>query len=181
MAVECLSILNHRVVKTPNLDALAADGVLFANHFAQCTPCGPSRASLYTGMYSQNHRSVENGIPLDARHSNLALELRKLGYDPTLVGYTDVSPDPSRCSPEDPVLKTYEGILPGFNQVLAMPSEDAPHVWGRWLLGRGFNLPQNLRDLYYDQVNDYPGAKDRGGNICTGYVRRRGKPYGVYQ
>ncbi len=75
---ESLSQLDHPVVKTPNLDALAADGVLFENHFTQCIPSGPGRASLYTGMYMQNHRSVENGTPLDARHTNIALEFRKL-------------------------------------------------------------------------------------------------------
>ena len=35
---ECLSALKHPTVKTPNLDALAADGVVFRNHFAQCIP-----------------------------------------------------------------------------------------------------------------------------------------------
>ncbi|GAI94183.1 unnamed protein product [marine sediment metagenome] len=79
---ECLSVLGHPTVKTPNLDALAADGVLFRNHFAQCIPCGPSRASIFTGMYLQNHRSLENGTPLDARHTNIALEFKKLGYNP---------------------------------------------------------------------------------------------------
>ena len=34
---ECLSALKHPTVKTPNLDALAADGIVFHNHFAQCT------------------------------------------------------------------------------------------------------------------------------------------------
>jgi len=43
-----------------------------------------------------------------------------------------------------------------------MPSENVPHVWGRWLLQHGFKLPQKLRDIYYDQVKDYPGAEDRG-------------------
>ena len=108
---ECLSVLDHPTVKTPHLDALASEGVLFKNHYAQCSPCGPSRASLYTGMYLQNHRSVANGVPLDARHTNIALEMRKLGYDPTLAGYTDTSPDPRCHHPNDPVLKTYEGIL----------------------------------------------------------------------
>ena len=61
---ECFSALDHPTVKTPHLDALAADGVLFRNHFAQCAPCGPSRASLYGGMYMMNHRSVRNGVPL---------------------------------------------------------------------------------------------------------------------
>ena len=159
---ECLSALKHPTVKTPNLDALAADGVVFRNHFAQCTPCGPSRASLYTGMYLQNHRAVENGTPLDARHSNIALEFRKLGYDPALVGYTDTTPDPRLYPADDPVLKTYEGILPGFNRVLAMPSENFPDSWACWLEERGYEVPNNPRDLYYEPVEGYPGVEARG-------------------
>ena len=60
---DCISALGHPNVRTPNLDALAADGVLFRNHFGQCTPCGPSRASLLTGLYLMNHRSGRNGTP----------------------------------------------------------------------------------------------------------------------
>src|ERR1700677_1788291 len=63
---DSLSCMGHAVVETPNIDALAARGVLFANHWANAAPCGPSRACLYTGMYMQNHRSVMNGTPLDA-------------------------------------------------------------------------------------------------------------------
>ncbi|MCQ0090914.1 sulfatase-like hydrolase/transferase [Roseovarius sp. M141] len=59
---ECLSCLgspprSRRQIWMP----LAADGITFKRHFAQATPCGPSRACLYTGMYMQNHRSVLNG------------------------------------------------------------------------------------------------------------------------
>ncbi|HET9060982.1 MAG TPA: sulfatase-like hydrolase/transferase, partial [Acidimicrobiales bacterium] len=73
---DCLSALGHPLVRTPNLDAVARNGVLFANHWANAAPCGPSRACLYTGMYMQNHRSVMNGTPLDARFTNIALEAR---------------------------------------------------------------------------------------------------------
>ena len=59
----CLSALGHPCVQTPHLDALAADGVLFRNHFAQCSPCGPSRTSLLTGLYLMNNRSAINGTP----------------------------------------------------------------------------------------------------------------------
>lgn len=159
---ECLSALDHPTVKTPHLDALAKDGVIFRNHFTQCIPCSPSRASLYTGMYLQNHRVVENGIPLDARHTNIALEMRKLGYDPALIGYTDTTPDPRLFPPRDPVLKTFEGILPGINRVLAMSSESFPEPWLLWLEERGFEVPVNPRDLYYASVKDYPGCAERG-------------------
>ena len=45
-----------------------------------------------------NNRVCRNGSPLDARHGNIALAARALGYDPTLFGYTDVSPDPRDLS-----------------------------------------------------------------------------------
>src|SRR5437764_10957489 len=91
---DCLGAAGHPVVRPPNLDRLAAGGVSFRRHFAQAAPCGPSRASLYTGMYLMNHRSVLNGTPLDARHTNVALVARALGYEPALFGYTDTSVDP---------------------------------------------------------------------------------------
>ncbi|MCB2008262.1 MAG: sulfatase-like hydrolase/transferase, partial [Rhodoferax sp.] len=62
---ECLSAAGHKVVKTPHLDALAADGVLFRRHFSVTAPCGPSRTSMQTGLYLMNHRSGRNGTPLD--------------------------------------------------------------------------------------------------------------------
>jgi arylsulfatase A-like enzyme len=73
--------------------------VLFRRHYAQATPCAPSRASLHTGLYLHNHRSVAEGVPLDARHTNVALEARKAGYDPVLFGYTDIGPDPRVHAP----------------------------------------------------------------------------------
>ena len=96
---DCISALGHPNVKTPNLDALVKDGMLFRNHFGQCTPCGPSRTSLLTGLYLMNHRSGRNGTPLDSRHTNIALEARKAGYDPALFGYTDTTPDPPASIP----------------------------------------------------------------------------------
>ena len=113
---ECLSALGHPVVRTPHLDRLAKEGVAFRRHYAQCAPCGPSRTSMLTGLYMMNHRSVKNGTPLDDRLTNIAREVRKAGYDPTLFGYTDTSPDPRRYPPEDPVLTTYEGVLPGMTR-----------------------------------------------------------------
>ena len=46
---DCLSAAGHPVVRTPNLDRLAADGVRLARHYSQAAPCGPGRACLYTG------------------------------------------------------------------------------------------------------------------------------------
>ena len=82
---ECLSALAHPVVKTPHLDALAKEATLFRQHYAQASPCAPSRTSIHTGMYMQNHRCVANGTPVGSHLSNWALEVRKAGYDPSLA------------------------------------------------------------------------------------------------
>ena len=116
----------------PDLDRLAAGGVSFRRHFAQAAPCGPSRASLYTGMYLMNHRSVLNGTPLDARHTNVAKVARERGYEPALFGYTDSSVDPRTVAPDDPRLRSYEGVLPGFDPVVDLP-EGNPVPWLDWL------------------------------------------------
>jgi len=142
---ECLSALGH-MVRTPNLDALAAEGVLFARHYANTAPCGPSRASLHTGLYLQNHRSGTNGTPLDRRHANWALEAAKIGYDPVLFGYTDTSRDPRDESESSPWLRTYEGPLPGIRPIVM--TDGRPKAWTAWLAAQGYATPAEVADAY---------------------------------
>ncbi|KQV73010.1 alkaline phosphatase family protein [Rhizobium sp. Root1220] len=132
---DCLSAVGHPCVKTPNFDALASDGVLFARHYAGAAPCSPARATLYTGLYQMNHRVCRNGTPLDARFDNLALAARRAGYEPTLFGYTDTAPDPRGISANDPHLTTYEGLLPGFTSRQLLPEHEKQ--WLSWLRSRG--------------------------------------------
>lgn len=155
---ECLGVAGHPVVRTPALDRLAAEGVCFRRHYAQATPCGPSRASLLTGQYLHKHRSGLNGTPLDARFTNLALVARAAGYDPVLFGYTDQSPDPRVLDPNDPRLRTYEGVLPGFRAVVDLPEHLEP--WGAWLRELGYDVPDDVRRMY-EPISDAPGAPVR--------------------
>ncbi len=141
---DCLSALGHRVVRTPVLDALAREGTLFTRHFANTAPCSPSRATLHTGLYQHNHRVAMNGTPLDGRHTNWAIEARKLGYDPALIGYTDQTPDPRDVAPDDPRLRTYENVLPGLTAV-AHVSMDQPGPWAAYLRACGYELPSEER------------------------------------
>ena len=151
---DCLSALGHPCLRTPHLDRLAESGVLFTRHYSQATPCGPGRASLYTGLYLHNHRVVVNGTPLDARHTNVALEARKVGYDPVLFGYTDTSADPRTRPPGDPdLLRTYGGVLPGMTPAVAMDDDQWP--WRRHLARRGYAVPEDPARLFA------PGCDDR--------------------
>lgn len=143
---DCLSAAGHPVLKTPNADALAAEGVLFRRHFGGAAPCSPARACLYTGLYQMNNRVCRNGTPLDARHGNIALSARALGYDPTLFGYTDVSLDPRLLAPGDPRLRTYEGVLPGFTVRQFLPEHQKP--WLSWLCAQGIDASAGHPDIH---------------------------------
>jgi arylsulfatase A-like enzyme len=158
---DCLSALGHPVVRTPALDEIARRGVLFANHWANAAPCGPSRACLYTGTYQHRNRSVQNGTPLDARFTNMALLAREAGYDPVLFGYTDTSVDPRSVEPGDPRLFTYEGVLPGFREVVVDPWEQGSPAWGRWLAAQGIDVPADPHELY-QPMPDFPGSSEHG-------------------
>jgi arylsulfatase A-like enzyme len=139
---DCLSSAGHRLVRTPNLDALASEGVRLARHYSQANPCAPGRACLYTGMYQMNNRVVANGTPLDARFDNVALVGRRAGYAPALFGYTDQGIDPRRATgPDDPRLSTYEGVLPGFDAELDLPGHSRP--WIEWLRELGHDVPDD--------------------------------------
>ena len=133
--------------RLPNLRALAAEGVTFAQHFTVTNPCGPARASLLTGLYAMNHRSVRNGAPLSRNLTNIALELRKAGYEPLLFGYTDTTLDPTGLPAGDPALTSYEGVLPGFTEVVEMRL-DSGLSWLAELKARGYRLPERYLDIY---------------------------------
>ncbi len=155
---DCLSAVGHPAVKTPNIDALAAEGVLFARHFAGTAPCSPARATLYTGLYQMNTRVCRNGSPLDARFDNVALAARRRGYEPTLFGYTDTAPDPRGLDGRDPHLTTYEGVLPGFTARQLLPEHEKQ--WLSWLRARG-HAEATSRDIHIP-VGAEPGAISNG-------------------
>lgn len=135
---DCLGATGHPTIKTPNIDALAADAVLFRNHYSATAPCSPSRATLYTGLYQMNHRVVQNGAPLAHELDNIALAARRSGYLPTLFGYTDTAQDPRVLHPNDPDLTTYERVLPGMNIGQMLCEYDK--TWITWLKRRGYQI-----------------------------------------
>lgn len=64
---DSMGCTGNSTAETPNLDALASDGVLFSRHIASNTICMPSRSSLMTGLYPPAHGVWDNGVPLGRR------------------------------------------------------------------------------------------------------------------
>ena len=73
-------------MKTPSLDRLASEGILFSNAFVTSALCSPSRASFLTGLYAHSH-GVQNNLTPWRDESITFLELfKQAGYDTAFIG-----------------------------------------------------------------------------------------------
>lgn len=76
----------HPVVKTPNLDRLAAQSVRFDSAYTPCPVCSPARASFMSGMYVSNIGCYDNATVLPADQPTFAHYLTNAGYETILSG-----------------------------------------------------------------------------------------------
>ena len=85
----CLGCYGNSVCRTPNLDRLASEGVLFERAYCQYPVCGPSRASFMSGLYPNTTRMLGNNKNLGAYrntnpelldHPSIGGLLRRNGY-----------------------------------------------------------------------------------------------------
>ncbi|HUP29804.1 MAG TPA: sulfatase [Usitatibacter sp.] len=88
MRWDAIGLLGNRVVHTPNLDALASDGVVGLNHFVTTSICPVSRASIMTGQYARRHGiwDFDSALSDDAFAASYHALLRAAGYRVGFVG-----------------------------------------------------------------------------------------------
>ncbi len=67
-------------IRTPAIDRLAREGVLFENVFAQAPQTLPNHSSIFTGLYTITHNVLSNGQKLEDRAVTLAEILSSSGY-----------------------------------------------------------------------------------------------------
>ena len=81
-----LPAYGHKVVRTPNIDALAAGGVVFENAYCASPLCSPSRASFMSGLLPSRTRVYDNAAEFCADVPTFAHHLRRLDYRTVLSG-----------------------------------------------------------------------------------------------
>ena len=78
----------NSVIHTPNLDRLAAEGVLFRNNFVTTSICAVSRASFFTGLYARCHsiHGFRTALSESQHAASYPAMLRESGYRTGFVG-----------------------------------------------------------------------------------------------
>lgn len=71
---------NHPVLKTPNLDKMAANGLRFDRFYAGAPNCSPTRATVMTGRSNDRTGVRNHGYPLRRQEKTLAHAMRQAGY-----------------------------------------------------------------------------------------------------
>jgi len=104
-APTAVSAYSDNLIKTPNIDRLAEEGMLFRNAFVTNAICGPSRAVILTGLHSHLNGVRDNHTAFNPEQTTFPALLRDAGYLTALVGKWHL-----KSQPED---FDYWNILPG--------------------------------------------------------------------
>lgn len=86
LAPQSLAMHGHPLVKTPHLDALAADGVVFDNAYCASPLCAPARFAMMTGRLCSSIDAWDNAAELRSEFPTFCHHLRRLGYFTALAG-----------------------------------------------------------------------------------------------
>jgi arylsulfatase A-like enzyme len=81
-----LGCTGHPHIKTPNIDALAEEGILFENTFCTTSLCSPSRASILSGLYAHAHGVTNNFTEYPDSMDTFPKQLQSAGYETAYLG-----------------------------------------------------------------------------------------------
>jgi arylsulfatase A-like enzyme len=153
-----LGCLNPEI-KTPNLDRLAEQGMLFNRAYCPNPTCSPTRASIITGKYPSQHGCWSLGTKLSEEEHTVGEDFTAAGYRTALIGKAHFQP--LQGTDEYPSLEAYpllqdlhfwrhfEESFYGFEHVeLARNHTDEAHVgqhYAIWLEEKGCH---NWRDYF---------------------------------
>ncbi len=83
---QSLGCMGNRDVRTPNLDRLASEGVLFKHALANSPVCCPARANILTGTYASTNGMIANDLRLQESQTTLGELFRNAGYHTGYIG-----------------------------------------------------------------------------------------------
>ena len=94
-AAHAISAYGSKINKTPHIDRLAKEGMLFRNCFCTNSLCGPSRAVILTGKHSHLNGFRQNGDRFASTQQTFPKLLQKSGYQTAVIGKWHLETDPT--------------------------------------------------------------------------------------
>lgn len=83
---QAMSCYGSKLIKTPNLDRIANEGIRFKNCFVTNAVCGPSRATILTGKYNHLNGLTDNTKIFDSTQVIYPQLLKRAGYQTAMIG-----------------------------------------------------------------------------------------------
>lgn len=123
-ASHAISAYGSKINKTPNLDRLAKEGMLFRNCFCTNSICAPSRAVILTGKHSHLNGVIDNRRKFDGSQQTFPKLLRKAGYQTAIVGKWHLKTEPTGFD----FWKVLYGQGPYYNPPLRTPKGREKHT-----------------------------------------------------
>lgn len=106
---DALSCMGHPHLKTPHIDRLAKEGMLFKNHFCTTSLCSPSRASILGGLYAHTHGVVNNFTDYPRDLPTFPRQLQGAGYSTAYIGKWHMGEDDDSKRPGFDHFVTHRG------------------------------------------------------------------------
>lgn len=106
---DALGCYGSKHVKTPNIDRIASEGVLFQNSFCTTSLCSPSRASILSGLYAHAHGVTNNFTEYPAAMDSFPQVLQKAGYATAYIGKYHMGEDNDEPRPGYDWFVTHKG------------------------------------------------------------------------
>lgn len=133
-------------LETPQMDAMARNGVHLKNAFVTTALCSPSRASILTGLYAHQHRVVDNNNPVSRDLVFFPQYLKRGGYQTAFIGKWHMggeSDDPQRG---------FDHWVSFRGQGTYLPSQNGLNVNGKRVPQKGY-ITDELTDYAIDWLN----------------------------
>lgn len=116
-------------LKTPHIDQIAKNGVVFTDAHTTGSVCSPSRAGLLTGRYQQRfgheNNSPPKGFGIDPAETTIADVLKSNGYVTSIFGKWHLG-DTKEFHPNNRGFDEFYGFLGGHRHYFPNPKDDKP-------------------------------------------------------